>query len=169
MGFGSSAQLDVISFGSNPANVRNGEKQNAPPRLEDNAIGVKVSRPLAAVQLGRALFLCAKLLARPLDGRFQPLVAKWLQQIIYGINVERSHRVLVVCGSKNHARRRNFLLTRQGSNDIKPIHSRHANIEEQQLRSGGANQFNRFESTRGFADNFNVSFFTEQLPYFLPG
>src|SRR5947209_9022099 len=73
-------QTNVILFRSDPANFRNRKKEDAAPRLENNASGISALPGLAVDSRG---ILCGcKAFAYPLYGRHQALGGEGVAQVI---------------------------------------------------------------------------------------
>jgi hypothetical protein len=102
-----------------------------------------------------------------LNGCAQPFTREWLQEIVDRIHFKSPHCVLIIGSGKDdagHLRRR---LAAESSHNVKSVHARHMDIEEQELGIGGAHQLDRLERRCGLADDFDIVFVTKQLAQLL--
>ena len=84
------------------------------------------------------------------------------------MNLKCAQSVLIVGGGKDNGGH-GYIFRRDGTDHIESIHSRHANVEEQERGPGKTHEFDGLVGGSAFAYDFNVRHIAEELTQLLPG
>jgi hypothetical protein len=110
----------------------------------------------------------------PIERGLEPLVRKWLQQIVDGVRLEGAERVLVVRGDEDHRGSGAWVaLGGERRRDRKAVHLRHLHIQEHQVdRGAGENGlpdvFDGFGAGRAATGQLDPGVAGEQAAHPLP-
>src|SRR5438309_305880 len=120
VGFAFGAEANVILFGANPANLGNGEEEDASARFEHDARGeaYAVTRFAAGA---RSVVRPSNSLADALNGGAQAFGGERLEKIVHCMNFEGPQSVLVV-GSGEHDGRHGNIFSLDGADHVEAVH-----------------------------------------------
>ena len=90
---------------------------------------------------------------RPLQCALEAFRAEGFEQVVHGMGVERTHRVLVVCGDEDDHRRLRWFDQFQ---HLEAIQLRHLDVEEEQVRVGFGDGLYRLEPVGAFGHDKNL-------------
>ena len=99
----------------------------------------------------RQAFTAAQSLARSIECFGKPSGAEWLQEIVDGVDLERSQRVLVVGGHENHGH-----VAADQIEHLEAVEFRHLHVEKQQIGLQFGHHFDRLESVGALGYDFHV-------------
>src|SRR5260370_33931079 len=124
------ADAHVVFLGADPTNVRYGKEDDSSARLEDDASGVVTTGLTSSTVAGRVLVAEENLLAGTFDGRGEPLLREWFQQIVHGVDSEGAEGVLIVRGCEDNMRfLHDVAVGTELCGDIGAIHAGHLDIK----------------------------------------
>src|SRR5690606_31061607 len=98
---------------------------------------------------------------RALDGGAQPFETDRLEQGVDRIRIERGQGMFVVCGAEDDGRcmfERCEVVRR-----LEAVHSRHADIQQQNVGAQAFDQFDRFAAIACFGNHFDRADLTQQV------
>jgi len=168
--FCSRADANVVLFRADPADVGDGEEKDAAARFKNNASGIGTCLGgLVRVAAVRMAVAGLNLIASALDCCVQAFCGERLKEVVGSVQFEGSQCIVVVGSGQDYARKLDASAHGQFRDDIEAIHSRHADIEEQQLRRGFLNELVNLAGRRRFASNFNIGLSAEKLAELLTG
>src|SRR5258708_1005094 len=104
-----------------------------------------------------------------LDCRLQPLRCERFEKVVDGVELKCTQGVLIISGGKYDGRHRHVFLCSEGSNNIEAIHTRHANVEEQECGFRSANKLDGLIRGGTFTYDLNIALIAQELTQFLPG
>lgn len=145
------ADADVVFFRGYPANIGDGEKQDAAARFEDHPSAVMLTVLVARFAVGCIAPRGIDLFARALHRRAETVGGERLEQIVDCTNIECPNRVVIIRGSEDDRWDAASLKRRQFVDYTEAVQSGHANVEEEKVRRRGADQVNGFVSSCTFA------------------
>ena len=132
--FASNVQRQVVPRGLDAIDVGSADEIHAARRFDHNPLEVTTC-PDGGHEVeqasGRGFGIAARQRTNSDQGVMQPLPVERFQQVIRCVDVERLKRVLVVCGHEDHCGTGRW---REGVEDIEPVHPRHLDIQEHNVR-----------------------------------